>query len=72
MILCHCTGTTDRTIERLIEAGATTLSAIVRETGAGRCCQSCREEICDMLYRASVPTHTPSPVRVEAEAAGAA
>ncbi|HTR61186.1 MAG TPA: (2Fe-2S)-binding protein [Candidatus Binataceae bacterium] len=52
MILCHCAAVSDSTIEALIEGGASTLSQVTRQCGAGRNCASCREEIISMLSRA--------------------
>jgi len=49
MIICHCASVTDRDIRAAIESGAATLPAIVRATGAGRCCQPCRDEIGTIL-----------------------
>jgi bacterioferritin-associated ferredoxin len=45
MIVCHCTGTTDRAILRMIGDGASTVGDITERTGAGSCCESCRQEI---------------------------
>jgi bacterioferritin-associated ferredoxin len=57
MIVCHCVGVTDGTIRTLIEAGASSVGEIMRQCGAGRCCQPCREEIISLLhsYSASQP-----------------
>ena len=52
MIFCHCAAVSDSTIESLIEGGATTLSQVSRQCGAGRHCTACREEIIAMLSRA--------------------
>ncbi len=53
MIICQCTGTTDRDIARLREAGADSAAAIAAATGAGRNCAPCRREIVDLLARTS-------------------
>lgn len=53
MILCQCKGVTDATIKKLINEGASTLSAIVKTCGAGRRCAPCRAEIASMLCRDS-------------------
>jgi bacterioferritin-associated ferredoxin len=45
MIVCHCTGVTDRAIRRMIGEGVATLGEITDRTGAGACCESCRQEI---------------------------
>ena len=58
MILCHCAGVSDRTIERLIvEEGASSLADVARRCGAGRSCAPCRDEIVDMLYRLRTAAH---------------
>jgi bacterioferritin-associated ferredoxin len=49
MIFCHCAAVSDSTIEALIENGATTLSQISRQCGAGRHCVACREELLALL-----------------------
>lgn len=54
MIVCHCARVTDRDIHSAIQGGATSLAAVVRTTGAGRCCQPCRDEITSLLSRAGV------------------
>jgi bacterioferritin-associated ferredoxin len=53
MIICHCVGASDRTIHEAIRAGATTVADIARCTGAGRCCEACREEIDALLLAAA-------------------
>jgi bacterioferritin-associated ferredoxin len=45
MIVCHCTGVTDGAIRRIIGEGASTIGEITDRTGAGSCCESCRQEI---------------------------
>lgn len=52
MIVCHCTGMTDRDIHRLIADGATTVSEITRRCGAGRTCPPCRAELSGILAEA--------------------
>jgi len=53
MIVCHCVGATDRTIREAIHAGAATVAEVARCTGAGRCCEACREEIRDLIGSAA-------------------
>ena len=60
MIVCHCARVTDRDIHSAIQSGATSLAAVVRSTGAGRCCQPCRDEIVSLLRGAAV-TCDPEP-----------
>jgi bacterioferritin-associated ferredoxin len=45
MIVCHCTGTTDHAIRRIVGEGVSTVGEITDRTGAGSCCESCRQEI---------------------------
>ena len=49
MIVCGCTGTTDRAIRKMMREGASTPADISRRCGAGGCCQACHEEISTML-----------------------
>jgi len=53
MIICHCAAVTDRDIRAAIEQGAASMPAVVRRTGAGRCCAPCRDEIKAMLAATS-------------------
>jgi len=41
MILCHCSVVSSRHVLEALEAGAGTLAAVCRQTGAGRQCGSC-------------------------------
>lgn len=49
MIICQCTGTTDRDIARLRAEGLGTVAAVAKLTGAGRNCAPCRSEIVRLL-----------------------
>jgi bacterioferritin-associated ferredoxin len=49
MILCQCTGTTDRDIARLQAEGHSTARAVAAAVGAGRNCAACRREIHRLL-----------------------
>jgi len=49
MIICHCTGTTDATITQLARDGVASVAEITRHTGAGSCCEPCRDEIARLL-----------------------
>jgi len=53
MIICHCAGVTDRAITELIREGASTVTDVVRRTGAGRRCAPCRDEIRALLCAAA-------------------
>ncbi len=41
MIVCHCAVVSDHEISQAIDAGAGSLAAVCRATGAGRDCGSC-------------------------------
>lgn len=45
MILCLCTGLTDRCVARRVALGLTDPAALMRETRAGRCNSACRAEL---------------------------
>lgn len=49
MIVCECTGTSDRKIRALAEEGVTKVAEVTRRCGAGGCCQSCRPAIARIL-----------------------
>lgn len=49
MIVCHCAGITDAAILQLARGGVRSVKEVVRQTGAGRCCAPCREEIATLL-----------------------
>jgi bacterioferritin-associated ferredoxin len=55
MIVCQCTGVTDRTLQDVIRAGATTVREVGRRCGAGRYCTACRSEIAARLAAAERP-----------------
>ncbi len=60
MIICQCTGTTDRDIARLREAGLNTMAGVARATGAGRNCAPCRSEITRLLTVLAAPEQNTS------------
>jgi len=41
VIICHCQVVSDRDVARAVAAGARTVSAVCRNTGAGKDCGSC-------------------------------
>jgi bacterioferritin-associated ferredoxin len=61
MIVCQCAGVSDRTIVRLVQAGATTLDQVARRTGAATCCGSCREFVEIIILRTLEASSVPSP-----------
>ena len=51
MIVCHCTGTTDRDIAHAIaERGACSSEDVMRSCGAGEGCRGCRPMIVRILH----------------------
>ena len=64
MIVCHCGVVNDREVRRSIEAGAASLAAVCRATGAGRDCGSCVLSLKRLLCQHQA---TPSPVLPEVE-----
>jgi len=41
VIVCHCSVVTDRDVSAAVDAGARSVAAVCRSTGAGRDCGSC-------------------------------
>jgi bacterioferritin-associated ferredoxin len=57
MIVCECTGTSDKKIRNLVHEGATTVAEITRRCGAGGCCRACRPLI-SRIVKATVAEST--------------
>jgi len=53
MIVCFCTGSNERDIERALESGAGSLSEIGDSCGAGLSCGGCRSSLLAILDRQS-------------------
>ncbi|MBW2272565.1 MAG: (2Fe-2S)-binding protein [Deltaproteobacteria bacterium] len=49
MLVCHCTGVSDRKIRKVIRSGAATTSEVGRACGAGNCCGGCVERIDELI-----------------------
>jgi bacterioferritin-associated ferredoxin len=49
MLVCLCRAVSDRTLQRAIDRGASSVQEVMRCTGAGTCCGSCRPAIAAML-----------------------
>ena len=49
MILCCCTGTSDRELRAQVRAGARDRESLGELTGAGACCGGCRPILRDLL-----------------------
>jgi len=52
MYVCLCLGVTDKTIEKTIAEGATSVEEVMYCTGAGTRCGSCQSAICAMVEEA--------------------
>ena len=49
MIVCHCNVVRERTIERAIRHGATTLDDVRAQCGAGTTCRGCEPYLLELL-----------------------
>ena len=59
MFVCYCRTVTDRTVRRVIDAGAGSLGEIADRCGAGSRCGGCHEVLARMLADAGL---APEPV----------
>lgn len=59
MIFCHCAVVGDREVARAVDAGADTVAAVCKATGAGQQCGSCifsvRRVVCDHQAQSQAP-----------------
>jgi bacterioferritin-associated ferredoxin len=60
LIVCSCTGVTDREIRRLARAGACTLREVAESCGAGAGCGGCRPSIRAILRQHAEATREAS------------
>lgn len=51
MIVCHCEAVNHRTIEKVIDAGASTPEEVAERCGAGSRCGSCRMAVEVLIVR---------------------
>jgi bacterioferritin-associated ferredoxin len=49
MFVCSCNAVTDRTVDAVIAAGATTVAEVAARCGAGARCGGCHPELCRRL-----------------------
>ena len=49
MIVCHCTGASDRAIRRAVRSGAQTVSEVSDRCAAGAYCGGCRPIIAEII-----------------------
>jgi bacterioferritin-associated ferredoxin len=49
MLVCQCSGISDRTIRRVVRAGASTVGQVTQGCGAGAYCGGCTEAIRDLI-----------------------
>ena len=50
MLVCHCTGVSDRAIRKLVRDGAMTLDEVSRSCGAGSCCGGCVPAVEEVIH----------------------
>ncbi len=65
MVVCLCAGSSDRDIERAVEAGARNLSEIGDLCRAGLDCGGCRPTLLGILHRRSRRRHSGYPPSLE-------
>jgi bacterioferritin-associated ferredoxin len=56
MIVCSCTGSTDRDVQRAMDAGASSLDAIGDSCSAGSLCGGCHSSLSALLRLRSCET----------------
>ena len=57
MIICHCRGVNDRTIDAAIDDGACTLDELAEVCGTGTDCGGCRPALAELIStRTGQPT----------------
>lgn len=69
MIVCHCSGSSERAIRRAVRAGAVTPGLVARACGAGSGCGGCRQAVQEILaseLAAVSPAAAPAPGRAAA------
>ncbi|NRA02194.1 MAG: (2Fe-2S)-binding protein [Myxococcales bacterium] len=49
MIVCHCKRIRERQVRRSVRAGAVTLPALCRSTGAGKACGGCHRALREII-----------------------
>jgi len=49
MLVCQCNGVSDRTIRRVVRAGAGTVRQVAQGCGAGAACGDCAETIRELI-----------------------
>ncbi|UCE86726.1 MAG: (2Fe-2S)-binding protein [Deltaproteobacteria bacterium] len=71
VIVCHCTGASDRAIRRAVRSGAVTVSEVSDRCAAGAFCGGCRPVIAEIigLERRSFATATEVPAGAGAASA---
>jgi bacterioferritin-associated ferredoxin len=63
MIVCLCHGVSEKTLDKVIEAGADSLKAVERACGAGGDCGSCQFQIAKKLAQKASETDRLWPLR---------
>jgi bacterioferritin-associated ferredoxin len=60
LIVCHCRRVTDREVVAAMARGASSLSDLARECGAGTDCRGCRSTLEDLLAPERRSFHVPT------------
>jgi bacterioferritin-associated ferredoxin len=55
MVLCICKAVSDHEVRRAVQDGAHTVAEVMRCTGAGTRCGTCRTELADVVAAAKPP-----------------
>lgn len=50
MLVCHCNAISDRTIRKVVRAGAATADEVGFACGAGSCCGGCQDSIQQIIH----------------------
>ena len=49
MLVCHCSGVSDRAIRKAVRKGAGTASEVAMRTGAATCCGGCIDTVREII-----------------------
>lgn len=62
MIVCHCTGASDRAIRHAVRNGASTVADVAERCAAGSCCGGCHPTI-ERIIRRHHAANAPQPAQ---------
>jgi bacterioferritin-associated ferredoxin len=68
VIVCHCQVVSDRDVARAVDAGARSVSAVCRSTGAGKDCGTCVFSIKSLVCQHQQEVNAGALVEVEGAA----